>query len=74
MIPMNKIILYYVGAMLAEVAITYWLAHQTLVQEVQVLRSGATITCALMQDSLFYLCLPTQEYKWVLHESLINFL
>ena len=48
MIPTNKIILYYVGAMLAEGTITYWLVHQTLVQEVQVLRSGATITCALM--------------------------
>ena len=48
MIPMNKIILYYDGALLAEGAITYWLAHQTLVQEVQVLRSGATTTCALM--------------------------
>ena len=36
MIPMNKIILYYVGAMLVEGAITYWLMHQTLVQEVQV--------------------------------------
>lgn len=48
MIPMNKIILYYVGAMLVEGAITYWLVHQTLIQEVQVLRSGATTTCALM--------------------------